>query len=185
MSYGEKRVFIIFSAILGSILIFVVGYLIYFWLNYPLGYTSSIKTYSHRFNLQPELVASVINAESGFDKKAVSNKGAVGLMQLMPKTAVFASDILGEELSAEALVDSDTNIRLGCCYLNYLRTKFGDEVVALAGYNAGEGVVSKWLQDSRYSDDGKTLKYIPYKETRDYVKKVLSAKDIYKSKLSD
>ena len=185
MSYGEKRVFIIFSAILGSILIFVVGYLVYFAIKYPLNYKGSIKEYSRQFNLQPELIASVINAESGFDKDAISSKGAVGLMQLMPRTAVFAADILGEEINAKSLTDSGTNIRLGCCYLEYLMDKFGDEKTALACYNAGEGVVARWLENSEYSYDGKTLKDIPYKETKEYIKRVLSAKDIYKSKLSD
>ena len=125
----------------------------------------------------------VINVESGFDKKAISDKGAVGLMQLMPKTALFVSGMLGENLEANSLINSDTNIRLGCKYLMYLGEKFEDEKTVLACYNAGEGAVKRWLSDSRYSDDGKTLKYIPYAQTREYVEKVLHGKEIYKSKL--
>ncbi len=183
MTKTEKTIFITFSAILGSILVFTFCYVAYFWIKYPLNYRDSITLRSKQFNLEPELVASVINAESGFDKGAVSSKGAVGLMQLMPKTAVFVGDMLGENVDTKSLTQSDTNIKLGCCYLEYLKEKFEDEKVVLASYNAGEGVVSRWLADKRFSPDGKTLTEIPYKETREYIKKVQQGKSIYKNRL--
>lgn len=183
MDKTERKIFISFASVLGVVLVMVIGTLAYFWLKYPLNYGDSIRLYANRFDLEPELVASVINVESGFDKKAISDKGAVGLMQLMPKTALFVSGMLGENLEANSLINSDTNIRLGCKYLMYLGEKFEDEKTVLACYNAGEGVVKRWLSDSRYSDDGKTLKNIPYAQTREYVEKVLHGKEIYKSKL--
>jgi soluble lytic murein transglycosylase len=104
-------------------------------------------------------------------------------MQIMPRTAVFVADMLGESVDTKALVQSDTNIKLGTKYLDYLQDKFQDETVVLACYNAGEGVVRSWLKDTKYSIDGKTLKFIPYKETREYVQNVQRGKEIYKSKL--
>ena len=86
-------------------------------------------------------------------------------------------------IDVKSLFESDTNIKIGCKYLSYLFDKFEDETVALASYNAGEGVVMRWLEDSRYSADKKTLKKIPYEETREYVAKVQKAKAVYKSKL--
>jgi soluble lytic murein transglycosylase len=139
--------------------------------------------YSQEYDIKPELVASVINAESNFDKDAKSSKGAIGLMQIMPKTAVYIAGSDAGVIDVKSLFESDTNIKLGCKYLSYLFDKFEDETVALASYNAGEGVVMRWLEDSRYSADKKTLKKIPYEETREYVAKVQKAKAVYKSKL--
>ena len=183
MEKTEQKIFSIFCLILGGVLLFMSVYLVYFWLKYPLNYKDSIKLYASKFDLEPSLIASVINEESSFDKDAVSNKGAVGLMQIMPTTAVFVADMLGENIDTKKLINSDTNIRLGTKYLDYLQSKFQDEKVVLACYNAGEGIVSKWLKDNRYSKDGKTLYFVPYKETREYIQKVQKGKEIYKSKL--
>lgn len=184
MEREEKNIFLTFTIILSVVLSFVAVLLVYNICSYPLKYKDSIIKYSSEFNLNPSLVASVINSESGFRKDVVSSKGAVGLMQLKPETAVYMADSLGEKLDTSTLTDSDTNIRLGCCYLEYLINKFENETVVLASYNAGEGVVARWLKDKSYSKDGKTLDYIPYKETQKYVNNVLSAKSIYQSKLS-
>lgn len=181
MDKVEKRIFVIFSLVLGGIFAFVCLYLAYFWLSYPLNYKNSIQMYANKYKLDPSLIASIINEESSFDKDAISSKGAIGLMQIMPRTAVFA-DMLNENLDTKTLIDSETNIKLGCRYIEYLKQKFNDEKVVLACYNAGEGIVLKWLQDKRYSQDGKTLKFVPYKETREYIKKVQKGKEIYKSK---
>ena len=183
MDKTEKNIFISFAVVLGCALVFVCLYLAYFLLKYPLNYVDSIKLYAKNSDIEPSLVASIINEESGFDKDVISNKGAIGLMQIMPKTAVFVAGMLGEKLDTESLVESGTNIKLGCRYLEYLQSKFDDEKVVLACYNAGEGVVSKWLADKRYSQDGKTLDFVPYKETREYIEKVQKGKEIYKSKL--
>ena len=183
MEKTERKIFITFSVILGGVFIFVCMYLAYFWLKYPLNYGDSIRLYADKFDIDPSLVASIINEESSFETNVVSNKGAVGLMQIMPRTAVFVADMLGESIDTKTLVQSDTNIKLGTKYLDYLQDKFQDETVVLACYNAGEGVVRNWLKDTRYSTDGKTLKFVPYKETREYIKNVQKGKEIYKSKL--
>ena len=185
MERQEKNIFLTFTIVLSVILSFVAVLLVYNICTYPLKYKDSILKYSSEFNLSPSLVASVINSESGFDKDAVSSKGAVGLMQLKPDTALYMADYLGEKLDTEMLTDSDTNIKLGCCYLDYLFNKFNDEKTALASYNAGEGVVMRWLKNEEYSKDGKTLIKIPYKETENYVKNVISSKSIYENKLNN
>ncbi len=183
MDKTERKIFISFATVLGVVFLFVSCYLVYFSAKYPLKYSDSILLYADEYDIKPELVASVINAESGFDKDAVSNKGAIGLMQIKPSTAIFIAEDMSEDFDYNMLFESQVNIKIGCRYLDYLFDKFENEEVALASFNAGEGVVKRWLEDERYSDDKKTLKYIPYEETRRYVQKVQNAKGIYKSKL--
>jgi len=110
---------------------------------------------AQRHGLNPELVAAVISAESSYRVKAVSHKGAQGLMQLMPATA----ERFG--LTAEEVFEPAKNIDAGCRYLRWLADRFDDELpLVLAGYNAGEGAVDR---------HGGVP---PYRETRNYVAKI-------------
>ncbi len=104
--------------------------------------------------LQPALVKAVIAAESNFDPDAVSRKGAQGLMQLMPKTA--------RDLGVENPFHPVDNVRGGSRYLRRMLDRYGDVERALAAYNAGPTAVD------RYGG------VPPYRETRDYVKRVLT-----------
>lgn len=150
---------------------------------FPLKYQEQILKYSNQYELQPELVASVINAESGFNYDRVSTQGAIGLMQIIPSTGKYIANLMGEEnFSVEMLFDVETNINYGCYYLKYLFSKFDDETVCLSAYNAGEGVVRKWLKDQKYSLDGNTLKSVPYYETQNYVQKIEEGMRFYKNK---
>lgn len=119
-------------------------------------YDAMIKAAADKHNLNHNLVRAVIKTESGFNHKAVSRKGAVGLMQLMPGTASV--------LNVADSFDPWSNIDGGCKYLRYLLNTFsGDLPLALAAYNAGEGAVAKYNNNIP-----------PYPETRSYVKTVMS-----------
>lgn len=180
----KNKGFIVFLCVLICFCVGIYGYLVYSNFRYPLSFKAEILEYSKKYDLSCEFIASVINAESGFNKNAVSNKGAVGLMQIMPKTAQYIAQKLGEEYSYENLFEPKTNIRYGVYYLCYLKQKFEDEQVVLCAYNAGEGVVMGWLGDEKYSSDQKTLIDIPYPATRQYVQKVLSMEKVYAKKFA-
>jgi soluble lytic murein transglycosylase-like protein len=113
-----------------------------------------VQEHARRQSLRPELVRAVIQVESGFNPRARSPRGAMGLMQLMPTTA--------RELGVRDAYDPADNIRAGCAYLRRLIDRYdGNEELALAAYNAGAQAVDR--------HGGKVP---PYRETRDYVKKV-------------
>jgi len=146
---------------------------------YPLKYEEYVAKYAAAYDVPQEIVFAVIYTESSFRADAVSRKGATGLMQLMPSTYAWLAKMKGENYEAGALTNPETNIKYGVYYLSYLYKRFGNWDTALAGYNAGHGSVTSWLADTRYSDDGVTLKAIPYSETEQFVKKVNKVKQIY------
>ncbi len=112
---------------------------------------------ARRYELNPELIAAVVRAESAFDPRAVSTKGAVGLLQLMPATAARYGVV------GDALFDPASNLDAGVRYLKWLRERFaGDLPKMLAGYNAGEGTVERY--------DGVP----PFRETRDFIRRIYS-----------
>ena len=137
---------------------------------YPLEYKQAVVKYANQNQISPALVFAIIKTESSFNPNALSSKGAVGLMQILPSTAEYVSKMIDER--EYNLTDSTTNIRYGCVYLRYLINRFKKVKVALCAYNAGEGKVSGWLKDKRYSKDGITLEKIPYLETEKYIDKI-------------
>lgn len=148
-------------------------------------YEPTIKKYSAEYSLDVSLVKAVIKSESDYDANAVSSKGAVGLMQLTPSTYRYVLTLGGEDGKTEPadyerdMFMPENNVKAGCVYLRYLLNSFSTRTEALCAYNAGEGRVREWLLDSNFSDDGKTLKKIPYEETYAFVKKVLFYVRIY------
>lgn len=149
------------------------GYNLYLVFTHPLKFKEEIILSAKEFELSPELVASVVNVESSFNEKAKSNKSAIGLMQIKLSTANYLNDLKSENhITEEELFNAKTNIKYGCEYLNYLMKKFQNMNTVLAAYNAGETRVRSWLNSGIYSIDGKTLGYIPFEETRNYVEKV-------------
>lgn len=148
---------------------------------YPVKYENNIVKYSQRYNINPCLVAAVIRAESNFNEKAVSHRGAYGLMQIMPDTAVWIAQKMElKDFKVENLYDTEVNIAMGCWYIDNLNSEFnGDIDLVLAAYNGGRGNVQKWLKNREYSEDGKKLNNIPFEETDKYVKKVKTNYNIY------
>lgn len=137
-------------------------------------YLKTVDSITTLYELDTSLVMAICMTESGFDKKVVSSVGAVGIMQLMPKTAEAVCRLNNIEYSYDRLFDAEYNIRIGCLYLRYLLNKF-DLEWAIVAYNAGETVVSEWLEG------GLNFAEIPYKESRNYLKKVLHYYKFYSS----
>ena len=151
---------------------------------YPMAYSSEIKSYSEKYNIESALIASVANAESGFDEKSISSKGAIGITQLMPSTAEWLSKRLGEEYQQEKLLDGEYNLNLGAYYLSYLLEMFQDTKNALCAYNAGPNTVKEWLKNQQYSSDGKSLDEIPFAETKNYLNRVMKNYSYYSKRYS-
>ena len=149
---------------------------------YPLKYKDSLISYSREYGVDPDLVAAVIKTESNYNDEAESQKGAMGLMQIMPDTGTWISETIGmSDFSIEMLRAPDTNIRFGVWYLNELSKQFNGEYdCVIAAYNGGPGNVNKWLQNQEYSSNGINLDTIPFKETRNYVKSVTFNHKMYK-----
>ena len=132
------------------------------------------------------MIYAVIKTESGFDSSSVSSKGAVGLMQMTPSTFDWlTNEKLDEGLDKGMLFDPETNIRYGVYYLSTLYRKYKNWNTAVAAYNAGPGNVDEWLGIEEYSSNGITLKKIPFKETRNHIKKVNRALDYYNKLYND
>lgn len=160
----------------------LMGVLVYAGVNqyYPLQYMDIINRYSAEYGFTSEFICAVVHAESKFKAEAVSGKGASGLMQITERTAYWlAQEMDLEDFNYSQIFDPEINIRLGCYYLNRLVNQYGSMEVALSAYNAGSGNVTKWLGNAEYSDDGIELKYIPFQETKDYVKRIMSNQKIY------
>lgn len=148
----------------------IYGYL------FPIKYENEISTACESYNVDPALVAAVINTESGFDKNAISSKGAVGLMQIMPSTAQYLADKL--QLATFDLYDENDNINIGTYYLSTLIKSFPDTELAICAYNAGPNNVKNWI--NKYGDE--VIKSIPFKETKNYLQKYLKNYKYYQHK---
>ncbi len=138
-------------------------------------YGATVVKYATEMDVEPALVMAVIKAESGFNPNAVSPVGARGLMQMIPSTfeGMRNNFFPDDPYTADDLFTPEVSIKYGVKYLSEVMKKYGVKETAIASYNAGQGAVDGWLANSSYSDDGKTLKYIPYSETRTYVQTVM------------
>ena len=148
---------------------------------YPTKYSEYVEKYSQQNGLDKYLVYATIKAESNFNPDVTSASDARGLMQLMEETAVERSNII-ENNSVEAydLYDPETNIKLGTSYLSYLLNLYdGNVVLAITAYNAGLGNVEQWVKDGVIKSDGSDIENIPYKETSNYVRKILKNYQMY------
>ena len=139
---------------------------------HPLRYEQIVLGHASNYDLDPALLAAVIYQESRFRADARSTSGAIGLMQLMPKTAQGIADHTGgTRFKLSDLDDPEINVRYGAWYLHHLIQKYGSEKLALAAYNAGQQNVDNWLA----SGEG-----IAFPETRAYVDRVEHLKRLYR-----
>ncbi|OUM97746.1 MAG: hypothetical protein BAA04_10875 [Firmicutes bacterium ZCTH02-B6] len=166
----------------------VVMLLAAFWMKpmlrrlFPIPFAREIAAAAEANALDPFLVAALVRVESGFNPRAVSSRGARGLMQVMPDTGQWIAAQMGwTAFDPELLFDPELNLRMGTWYLRALLEQFdGRPAVALAAYNAGRTRVQEWLVQGRWDGREETLADIPFPETRNHVRRVLTTLDTYR-----
>lgn len=146
---------------------------------YIRAYEDYVIDYSKKYDVDPNLVYAIIKSESNFKKEAISNKDAKGLMQIMYPTAVDVAKVLNINIDEQKILDPEINIMLGTKYISMLISKYNDLSLALAAYNAGSGNVDKWIEDGIIKSNGEDIENIPFKETNNYVRKILRDYKIY------
>jgi len=149
-------------------------------LRFPLHHGDSIRREAAKHGIDPAWVAAEIRAESVFNPKARSGANAMGLMQVLPGTGAGVARRLGIPYAgAASLYDADTNIAIGTAYLREMEDKYGVPYVAIAAYNAGPALTARWQSQRPGFDPDIWIETISYKETREYVARVLAFSVIY------
>jgi soluble lytic murein transglycosylase len=154
-----------------------------FWqLSYPQAYSATVRAAAKEFDVDPLLVWSVMRAESRYDPGALSGVGARGLMQVMPPTQDFIAEQLKENIPPGAAFIPETNIRMGAWYLHFLLQYFkGDQELAIAAYNGGQGSVDTWLKDPLVTSRDDLIRWIGYGQTREYLERVSLNYEMYQA----
>ncbi len=148
---------------------------------YPDAFGSEIRTAVAPHGFDALLFHGLVREESNFNEKIVSHAGARGLSQLMPATGRAMAKKLGFTVTNAQLFVPGTNLKLGAFYLDFLLDRFAaDPFLALAGYNAGEGAVDRWLAERGNRPADAFVEAIPYRETREYVKRVSTTWQTYR-----
>lgn len=148
---------------------------------YPLKYSEYVEKYAKEYKIDPYMVYAIIKAESNFNENAKSNSDAIGLMQIMELTAIETANKMNLNITEEDLFDPELNIRIGLKYFTDLLSKYNDNYyLAIIAYNAGIGNVDKWIADGTIKEDASDIENVPFRETNNYVRKILRDYDIYK-----
>ncbi len=184
---SSARLFLRLLAILAPILLFFAGWqlwhsdavqmrFIYMW-----PWQQEILRYSGKNRVDPFLIAAIIKNESNFNQSAVSEAGAVGLMQIMPETGRWIAAQMGlTDYRDEDLYKTGTNISMGCWYVSELEREFQRNLALLMiAYNAGRGQAREWMRQNGWDYDFNDAASIPYADTREYVVNVLRDRDRY------
>lgn len=154
-------------------------------LRFPLHHDSAIRREAARHNIDPTWVAAEIRAESVFNPKARSHADARGLMQVLPSTGAGIAKRLGLPWrGGDSLYEPEFNISLGTAYLRQLEDKYGVTYAAIAAYNAGPAPVARWQSQRPVMDADFWIETVSYKETRDYVARILAFSVIYDWRLN-
>ena len=148
---------------------------------YPLKYSEYVEKYAKEYNIDKYMVYAIIKAESNFNENAKSSSDAIGLMQIMEITAIETARKMDLEVTEEDLFKPDLNINIGLKYFTYLLNQYDNNYpLAIIAYNAGMGNVDAWLKDGTIKEDGTDIENVPFKETNNYVRKILRDYEIYK-----
>ena len=148
---------------------------------YPLKYSEYIEKYAKEYNIDKYMVYAIIKAESNFNENAKSSSDAIGLMQIMEITAIETARKMDLEVTEEDLFKPDLNINIGLKYFTYLLNQYDNNYpLAIIAYNAGMGNVDAWIKDGTIKEDGTDIENVPFKETNNYVRKILRDYEIYK-----
>lgn len=148
---------------------------------YPIKYSEYVYKYAEEYEVDPLLVFAIIKAESNFNPNVVSSSNAIGLMQLMDATAEEQARKLNISFTAKSsLYNPELNIRLGAKYFSDLLKEYNQNtLLALTAYNAGKGTLKRWMEQGIIKEDGSDIENIPYKETNNYVRKIIRDYKIY------
>jgi soluble lytic murein transglycosylase len=176
------------GALVGIALVVVIGVMVsrvdhaVNELTLPLGDASVIREQAAAKHLDPALIAAVIYAETKFEPRT-SSAGAEGLMQIEPETAKFLAKLSGGyRFTTSDLATPSVNVAYGSYYLRYLLDHYeGDEMLAVAAYNAGLANVDTWVAKAHAEGNQLTVSAIPFPQTRAYVQRVLEAQKEYRA----
>lgn len=150
---------------------------------YPIEHREAILESSERHGVDPLLVCAIIKCESGWNEEAVSEAGAIGLMQMMPSTSAELAEyglVDGWTYDSANLTDPATNIEYGCAYLAQLQARLETTDEVIAAYNAGPASVEGWT-----SGGGDLADVITFPETAVYLKRVKDAYARYQNLYSE
>lgn len=154
----------------------------YIELSFPLPFLATYTQYSKLFGIDPTYTLAVSRQESRFNYQVTAFDGGVGLMQIMPQTALYIARKIGSINCYHK--GPECNIKFGSWYLGSLNNKFGNLIYSTAAYNAGPSRPKQWQDALGNLDDRIQIELIPISITRDYVQKVLSNKAMYDSELA-
>lgn len=149
---------------------------------YPIKYSDYVEKYSEKYGVDKFLVYAIIKGESNFNPNSESSVGAYGLMQIMEETAKeTAKNVEYNFENKNCLYEPEINIMLGTKYFSELLKRYNNNIhLSLIAYNAGIGNVSNWIKDGTIREDGQDIENVPFKETNNYVRKIIRDYDIYK-----
>ncbi len=179
-----KRIaaFLLLIAFVAALIFFMFVYMPYWFRNesYRTDYADLVERYSSEYGIDKNFVFSVIRTESNFDPNAVSDAGAIGLMQMIEDSFDWVSDKLGDdELEFNDLFIPENSIKYGCYMLGYLYNKYESYELVAAAYHSGMGEVDSWLSVGAISRESPDVSKFSGSNTRHYVSKVMSAYDKY------
>ena len=182
----SKRCFVWYLLLFTCLSLLLLAFFLYKQQTHlPFEHEEIVYECAEEYEVPPELIFSVIYAESSFRENAVSHDGAMGLMQLMPATFEELCIKVGIDLNTASPYDAAINIRCGTYYLRELYDMFGSWELAVVAYNAGLGNVRTWLSSEQYADGNGGLRSIPFAETDAYLKTVLGNIPLYQKMIEE